>query len=456
MPLTESEKAELASLRAKRDAAASEEPTLGGRAAATAYGAVTGALGGIGELEKAAKQASYFVVPPMEGETGKPILTGGRETFFPTQAEVQKGLSKIGIKPPSEQYSGYQTTGEILGGIGPAIPGLVRGTTKAVIGLGGKVTEKLAQEAEQLGFKLSPAQVRRAAPVSQTGATGFAEHNQELANKLASRGTGVETNVIDKDFIAGRLKDLGKDFDKLYKDKTFQIDRDAINAIQEIAQAEAAVPGFAGVSPVRQAAMQILDANKTLMATPGATKFSITGEGLQKIRNALTARARSSGRADAHEIYNLVDSIDASIERNHPEIASELETLRPKYRNSIILEDMYRGKGIHGGDIDLEKLGNMLVGKQGSVRMAGMDIDKLGELGRELKIASMTRPLDESEQKLMYALMGKGHDLLAAPLRTRAMRAAQRYTARTPETALTAPLKATAAGTAAQPFTSEE
>lgn len=458
MALTESEKAELASLRAKSDSASSEL-TMGGRLGATAYGATTGFLGGIGELEKLGKEASYYIVPKQPGEEKPPLLTGGRETFFPTEKEIQAGLSKIGVKPPAEQYKGYQTAGEIIGGIGPSIPSIARGLTRSVIGLGTKVSEKLAQEAEKLGFKLSPAQVRRAEPVSQKGAAGFAEHNQDLANKLVSRTTGEEAKLVDKNFIAERLESLGKDFDKVYKGKSFQIDRDAINAIQTIASEEAALPGIAGVSPVRQVANEILAANRDLMSVPGANKFSITGEGLQRLRNALTQRARSTNRADAHEIYNLVDEIDNSIARNHPEVAKQLNEIRPKYRSSIILEDLYRGNGIRGGDVDLEKLGTMLGSQRSAVRSPGIEIDKLGQLGRELKIAPIFRKAGESaeaEQKLLSSLLGTGYDVLATPLRTRPARVLQRYTARTPETALTAPLRATAAGAAAKQLTQDE
>ena len=73
---------------------------------------------------------------------------------------------------------------------------------------------------------------------------------------------------------------------------------------------------------------------------PGS--FAIEGEGLQRLRNALTERARSTSRTNAREIYELVDEIDASIARNHPNVAATLSELRPKYRNSIILEDLYK------------------------------------------------------------------------------------------------------------------
>jgi len=445
--------------RREREALTQKEPGFGEKAGAMAYGAATDLAGGFGELEKLGRKGTELIVPQTEYEKAHP-LPGGRETIFPTVKEVESGLSKLGIKPPREEVGGYRTAGEVLGMVGTAAPGLVRGLTRGVIGLGTSVSEGLAREAEKLGFKLSPAQVRRAAPVGQKGAAGFAEHNQNLANQLAAKGTGESTNLVSREFIGNRLKDLGKEFDKLYLGKEFKIDRDALDAISSIAEAEAAAPPVAGVSAVRQVANQILDANRELMATPGAKDFRITGEGLQRLRNALTARARSSGRADAHEIYNLVDKIDESIARNHPEVAAKLVELRPMYRNSVILEDLYRAGGIRGGDVDLQMLGNMLRGKSGAVRMAGMDIDRLGELGRELNLVPMTRRAGEgaiADEKTMRALLGSGVDFLATPLRTRAARALQRAEAGRPPPGFFSRVPGTAAaGAAVSPLTSDQ
>jgi len=414
----------------------SQEPTKGEKVGALARGAVTSLVGGTGDLER------WMLRKPLGEwigqETPEKPFWGDRSGILPSSDEVSAGLSKLGWKEPSEEVSGYKTAGEIIGGFGTALPGIARGITRGVLGVGTDVTEALAKKAEALGFKLSPAQVERTESIAQKGATGWAEHNQNLANKLVTRGTGEESALVSKDFIAGRIDSLGKEFNKLYQGKDFQIDRDALDAIQRIAEAESAVPSVAGTSAVKQIANQILESNRSLMqATGGAgQKFSVTGEGLQKLRNALTQRARSSGRADAHEIYNLVDEIDASVARNHPEIAKELEILRPKYRNTVILEDAYRAGHIQGGDIDLQRMGEMLRGKQGSVRMAGMDIDSLGEIGRELKLSPITRSAGESTASKVRLGDTLRTTLGVVPsslgLRSRAARAAQRAVSKEP------------------------
>lgn len=85
-------------------------------------GAVRGFLGGLGELEK----FGAYTLPEMVGARtpGQRDKFLGRETIFPTTEEVGKGLEKIGI---TDQPSLARTTGEFVGGLGTAIPGLARG-----------------------------------------------------------------------------------------------------------------------------------------------------------------------------------------------------------------------------------------------------------------------------------------------------------------------------------------
>jgi len=390
--LTPEEKAELDQLRKERDSFSTpeiKEPTFGEKAKAVGYGAVTGLAGGLGELEK----FGAYTVPQALGlqEEGKQEKLAGRATLFPTVEEAQKGLAKLDIQKPREEVSGYQTAGEILGGFGTSIPGMVRGGAKALLGTTSKTGETVAKEAEKLGFKLSPAQTRAQEPIGAKGATGFSEQNQTLANKLASKGTGKEVAEVDSKFIGDRLKDLGGEYDKIYKGKTFNIDKSAVDAINQISAMEAQLPGVASVSPVKQVADEIISNFQSLANRKGAVAntFGIEGEALQRMRNALTQRARGTSSSNAREIYNLVDQIDASVARNHPAIAAKLDVIRPQYRNTIILEDLYKQGGIHQGNISLDKLGNMLRTDRGVVRRGDADIDKLGEIGREMQLKAL-------------------------------------------------------------------
>ena len=472
MALNEQEELEMLRLRkqrAEQSRKPPEEPTFGEKTKALGYGAATGFAGGLGELEK----FGAYDVPEMLGlrEKGKRDEVMGRQTIFPTIPEAEAGLSKLGIQKPRKEVSGYKTAGEILGGFGTSLPGMVRGGTKMLLGTPTATREASAKAAEKLGFKLSPAQVRQAEPVGAKGATFFGEKNQTLANQLASKGTGKQVDEVTEKFIGDRLKSLGGEFDKVYKGKTFNIDKDAVDALNQIRAMEAQLPGVAGVSPVAQTADEIVKNFQALTNRKGALPdtFGIEGEALQRIRNALTERARSTSSANAREIYHLVDVIDSSIAKNHPQIAKQLDVIRPQYRNSIILEDLFRSGGIQGGDVSLERLGTMMRTDRGVVRRTGQEIDDLAKLGRDMKLRAMWEPsgagATAGEQTLKQALgTTMGVVPTAAGLRTRPARAAQRFYATPPTTAAGRFVKGpmpgaaagTAAGTATRPLQTEE
>jgi hypothetical protein len=463
--MTEEEEFEFRARREK-ERAQPKEPTFGEKAGALGYGAVTGLAGGLGELEK----FGAYEVPEMLGfrEKGERDQFAGRETIFPTIAETEKVLKKVGIEKPREEVGGYQTAGEILGGFGTSLPGLVKGGVKALVGSTSRAGEESAKALEKLGFKLSPSQVRQAGPSGERGAKGFAEYNQRLANNLASQGTGKGTDFITDKFIAERLSDLGEQFNKVYRGKTFNIDGEARNAVSQILAEENAAIGPSGTSAVKDAAQDIIKNFEKLASRPGAKAdtFGIEGEGLQKLRNALTERARSSSRTNAHEIYELVDVIDASIAKNHPEAAAKLVEIRPKYRNSIILEDLYRSGGIDRGDISLERLGNLIKKERSSVRRTGQDIDVLGKLGKDNRLRAIWETEGKAPTEATQALKeGLGTDVMrfaGTPLRTRPARVVQKMVGGEPGTRrvlgpgmATAP-QAVAAGTATRPLQTEE
>jgi hypothetical protein len=415
----------------KKPTLASEFAETGKRAATMGYGAVTGLLGSFGELEK----FGAYDVPEFFGlrEKGERDQLMGRETIFPTTEEVRKGLSKVGVERPKEQYRGYETAGEIVGGLGTALPSLAKTGTRALLGTPSRVSEATARKAEDLGFKLSPAQVRQDVPISAKGATGAAQTNQTLANKLATEGTGKATTEITPEFIGTRLKDLGKEFDNVYKGKTFAVDSSIVGTLNNIIARESEL-GFAGVSSVRQAAQSMLD------NIQAAGTYVVQGDDLQRLRNAMTQSARSTAsRGNAHEIYELVDVIDNAVGTFNPAVTAKLSELRPLYRNSIILEDLYRKGGIRQGNISLEMLGDMLRGKRDAVRRTAQDIDELGELGRELRLRARWQEVGAAEtpsadvlKKALGTTMGSLASLTG--LRSATARKAQRALARKPVT----------------------
>lgn len=266
-------------------------------------GAVRGFLGGLGELEK----FGAYTVPEMIGarKPGERDKLFGRETLFPTTEEVGKGMEAIGI----EQRPGPMgTAGEIMGGIGTAIPGLVSGGKALARGLmeskpgrllRGRETaaaqERLGQTAAGAGAAAQRAiETQSAAETARLARSGERRAAAERAGeKEARRGETAlrELAGVRTAEEAGRFKPIpaGKtevgDFVRTEADKFVRNIKEARNAkADELfgkasgqAKAYAQVGQFADTRPV----LQEID---KLIAKGGTEDYL---NGLRRLRNDL-------------------------------------------------------------------------------------------------------------------------------------------------------------------------
>lgn len=321
----------------------------------------------------------------------------------------------------AEQMGAPRIAGEAVAGM---VPKISRSIATGLVGQPTQTAEKIASKAESLGIKLSPSQTRKVEPLPARGASFQDESNQKIFNQLATKGTGKQVDEIDSGFIAERLKTLGGDFDKIYKGKTFRVDPAIESDLTAIIQKEQEL-GAAGVTTVKN----IADSIAGKIRTQGAVK-SIEGDDLQRLRNALSEKARATGsRINAFEINALIDKIDDAVARFNPQVKTQLNELRPKYRNAIILEDMYRAGGIRQGNISPEVLGNTLRKDMSVIRKQNIakDIDQLGEIGRELQLRALwqregARALSDSEKSLARVLSGPS-DIVSSLLGLRTQQA---------------------------------
>jgi hypothetical protein len=405
------------------------EPSTFEKIGGFASGVAKGVASAPGEVEE-------FLTTPGNKETrppdflsflpssNKPMKLLGAGSMFPDIKETGQALKSVGIDAPAGTKT-QEKIGEFVGNVGVGVPGLMRGLGKSV-GLTTEEGARIAGIAEKLGFKLSPSQVRESSPVAEKGALGYAKSNQTLANRLASSGTGKEVNEITPIFLRERLKTLGDDFETVYKGQVFNIDTTMKGQIENILAREEEL-GFAGVSTVKQAAQSIVDRIDT---------GKILGDDLQRLRNALTQTARSStNRGKSHEIYELVDVLDKAVENKNPAMKATLATLRPQYRNTIILEDLYNADGIKNGNISLERLGAITF-NSGQLRRNPQDIDGLGMIGNQLGLRAMWETAGESMPGAVkgavrtHGLLPEAIRGLSTPLRSATARKAQKAESR--------------------------
>jgi hypothetical protein len=422
--LSEKEELELLQLRKQKSQFSQKpvkEPSFGEKVGASLYGAATGVAGGLGELEK----FGAYELPKMFPEAARQNLATigilpesdekpkGRQTIFPTVKEAEKGLQKVGIQPPREEVSGYRTAGEVLGGLGLSTPRMARGAGRLVGGEATQTGERLARRAEELGLQVKAPQVRESSPMSLSSS----RQSQTRANQLASETTGVPgVNEIDDAFIRNRIGALGNEYETLFANQQIRLDPQSIQALQDVANIQNLLPNAAaGVSPAaRQSVNSILAQARQTGIAPGPE--------LQRVRSGLlTAARKSSDMSTRQGIFDLLESIDQSIARNHPQIFAEIRRLNPLYRNTVNLEQLMQQGGIVNGDISLERLGNMLGQRTGSVRYQPTGLDELGLLGRNLGMRARWEPAGRSYTPEMAAA-GQ-----AAGVRTGAVEALARF-----------------------------
>lgn len=115
----------------------------------------------------------------------------------------------------------------------------------------------IAKWAESKGIVLEPAQLRKDRPLASPG---FREaekaKNEKIVTELASAPTGKTTENITPSFVGERIKELGKDYDKIFE-RSFTIDSDLVKTIRDMKNFEVSV-GPAGVGEVTRTADNII------------------------------------------------------------------------------------------------------------------------------------------------------------------------------------------------------
>jgi hypothetical protein len=355
--------------------------------------------GGIGMMARGIP-ANIIGIPGDIGSLAH-SLTGTKDLgILPTSEDVAK---KLGAKTPKDLEAA--SVGGLLSPFAPAMlkqGGKVAGQgikagLKQALGEVSPTKAAYAKELEDKGIRLSPTQVRENVPVSEKGATLNAKHNQEIVNKEVSKLAGKEAPYVDQNYLRDRYKDLGSKYDSIYKGREFKMDGDAVEAIKMISERESAM-GSLAAKKLKTIADEIKNAHRILTSSGKSVpdSFQVRGELMQRIQTALREEAQRGG-PDASFYREMKDAINDSILRNHKDIASDLSKVNSEYAATSSLNELMQNGGIHGGNVSLERLGDMLKARKGAVKRAEYSpIYKLGEAGSEMGL------------KAIWELSGKG------------------------------------------------
>lgn len=340
-----------------------------------------------------------------------------KETFVPTTEDISSFLYE---PPETEKLRKAREAGEILGGfVGPeALASALKIGTKAAVGTTTATRGAAAKFLEDLGVKVEPMQLTGETPRESAGFNVNREKNQKIIDREVSKATGESTDEINKDFINGRLKDLGKDYDKIFK-RTIQADSSLVDDLQQIRDFERSIRP-AGVTPVVSAADSIINKYNELQSIVGErgklTGFPVDGEVIRRLRKEMSDIARSASDGNTRRIAgDFVKKIDDNFLRNHPDLKKLLEDTNRKYAATKTLEEGIERGFIRGGNISLKGLGDHLANNvygfgSGTTKHPLFDI---GNAGREANQTAIWETPDKG-QTLLSALGGKTARVLGA------------------------------------------
>ena len=348
-----------------------------------------------------------------------------QETRLPTSEQV--GTFLFG-EPGTEREKFSRVAGSA---IGPAalLKGLRIGTS-ALVGRPTATTEALARQAEGLGFKLEPGQLRMVEPKATPGFAGNAVKNQKLANELVSAETGTKVSEITPKFVGDTLKDLGKKYDDIFS-RPIRADRTLENELTAIVDFERRV-NPAAVRPAATAADNIVERFRVAREEigPTVTAVNVDGREIQRLRSELSKIARTASDGNDRRIAGqFVESIDRVIERNNPALAAQLQTTNRQYATAKTLEEMIDKGYVRQGNVSLEKLGDYLANNtygfgSGTSRHP---LYNLGYMGRELNLRALWEGATGKTEDVLKQFLGKAGRYISGGLglRTQAARRVQ-------------------------------
>ena len=372
------------------------------------------------------------------------ILAAGAQKVFPSVEEYRGYIpttEKIGTfiagEPETKEEKLGRTTGAFFG------PGaLGRALRLGVVGAVGRPNvevARVAQQAENMGFRLEPSMLTQAKPTKTPGFAAAAERNQDIANRSASRATGVETPEITAQTLGNRQAQLANEFEDIYigpnraSPHQLRVDVNALRGLEQIERLESQVAP-AAVTKARDAARNILErygAAQQLFPGQRITSIRVPGDVLQRLRTEMSTVVRkATDNPDRYQALQVLQDIDGTIARNHPNLAARLAVANPQYRSTMTLLDLLEKGGIQRGQISAEKLGDWMLTHDPYFRTGRSThpLAQLGEIGRTLGLRARWEGVSKGEKEAVEALLGKAGTLgkTAIGLRTQAARRAQR------------------------------
>jgi hypothetical protein len=217
-------------------------------------------------------------------------------------------------------------------------------------------TQRLVEEAEKIGIKLTAGQKTGSRPL-QTAESSFqqmpltagaqrAVYDQQTTayNRAVLEKAGIQADNAAPEVISGGFKTLGARFDDLVKKTTIYVDRQFVKDIEDVVVENARKMGADDAKILTAWAD---DAKKLAAALddPANSKVLIEGDVYRKTATGLREAARSAKGDLKTNLLVLINKLDDAVERSMgKEMRLDWRDVRNKYRNLLIID-----KAVSGG-----------------------------------------------------------------------------------------------------------
>jgi hypothetical protein len=311
---------------------------------------------------------------------GKAALTGAT-----TGAAYGAGSAE-----DENKLQGALVGGAIGGLTGGAIPAIAAGGPKVISAVTPKVDEALADVAnlaQKYKIPVSIDQItnskviKNIQKVSQeapfSGAAAFRDKQMESFNRAITKTIGVPASRITPKWMDDAFTKVGKEFDDLGKGKTFQIDDNFKNTIDEIFEE--------AKSTTTKDAQENFQNALTKFFANVADDGTISGEKLSRMRaqiNKLSRKATTEGTGELlHDLENAVIDL---MTFGDDAAKSAFSATKQKYKNLLVLEPLaQKAKGGYISPTQLSTRVGKIYGRQYTRGKAG-EIGDLARIGSEL------------------------------------------------------------------------
>lgn len=289
-----------------------------------------------------------------------------------------------------QELEGFKTGAMYGGGIAATAPIALGGIVSGAKGVIPKIDETMrdvGRLAKRYDIPLSIDQITNSkslkniqkvsSQIPLSGEDAFRDIQMKAWNKQILNTVGLESDKFTPEVMDKAFTKVGKEFDRLGKGKTFQLDDDFIRSIDEIKQDASYKANKDAIENFNNAV------NDLLKNTDG--QGLISGEKLNRMRSTINKAARETSNPETNSmLHELENSIIEKMTNYSPEVASKFSKTKQKYKNLLVIEPLAaKSKGGNISPTLLSNRVNKIYGRQ-FVRGKAGKIGDLARIGYEL------------------------------------------------------------------------